>query len=43
MRYGSCVKLSTYEEEGQIEIGERGPGEEKLNGVVYEFELQRPL
>ena len=30
----------TYEEEREVEVGERGPREQKLDGVVDELELQ---
>ena len=31
----------TYEEEREVEVGERGPREQKLDGVVDELELQK--
>lgn len=33
----------THKEEGEVEVGEGCPGEEQLDSVVNELELQDPL
>jgi hypothetical protein len=35
--------LKTYEEEGEVEIGQRRPAEEELHCVVDELDLQDDL
>ena len=35
------MSQSTHEEESEVEVSEGGPGEEELNGVVDELELER--